>query len=66
MSNRISIAKSAEDIQRCYDVMAELRPRLGRDQFLSRVRRQGEIADYELVFLTTLDGIVKAVGRYSH
>ena len=60
MNHQIAVARTDEDIQRCYDVMAELRPHVPRDQFLSRVRRQGEIADYELVFLTS-DGYVKAV-----
>jgi GNAT superfamily N-acetyltransferase len=60
MSHQISIAKTDEEIQRCYEVMSELRPHVAREEFLSRVRRQAEIADYELVFLATA-GEVKAV-----
>ncbi|HSS20032.1 MAG TPA: GNAT family N-acetyltransferase [Pyrinomonadaceae bacterium] len=61
MTDHISIAKTDEEIQRCYEVMAELRPHVSREDFLTRVKRQADIADYELAFLAADDGEVKAV-----
>lgn len=42
--------------------MAELRPHVQPDEFLLRVRRQAEIADYKLAYLS--DGEVKAVAGF--
>ncbi len=58
----IALATTREDIQRCFSVMAELRPHLVEVGFLSRVRRQQE-AGYHLAFLTDKK-IVKAVAGY--
>lgn len=56
----IRIAESDEEITGCFAVMSELRPHLGEAEFLGRVRRQQEIAGYELVFLEE-GGEVRAV-----
>jgi GNAT superfamily N-acetyltransferase len=42
--------------------MAELRPHLRADEFLARVKKQAEIADYKLAYV--LDGEVKAVAGF--
>jgi GNAT superfamily N-acetyltransferase len=62
MSVRIFLAESDEEIRDCYPVMSELRPHVRPEEFLSRVRRQKEIAGYRLACL--LDGAVKAVAGF--
>ena len=58
----IAVAKTDDEIQNCYAVMAELRPHLKPDAFLRKVKRQAENSGYKLVYLT--DGEVKAVGGF--
>ena len=58
----IAVAKTDDEIQNCYAVMAELRPHLKPDAFLRKVKRQAESSDYQLVYLT--DGEVKVVGGF--
>ncbi len=62
MSNRIVLAEEEQEILDCYSVMAELRPHIQPDEFLSKVKRLGEIADYQLVYL--IDNGVKAVAGF--
>jgi GNAT superfamily N-acetyltransferase len=62
MSRRIIFAKEDHEIQSCYPVMAELRPHVQPDEFLRRVKRQAEIADYKLACL--IDEEVKAVAGF--
>ncbi len=62
MNQVIAIAKDDDEILNCYPVMAELRPHVPLDQFLSRIRRQQAIADYKLAYVT--DGEVKAVAGF--
>lgn len=62
MGGKIVIAKADEEIKRCYPVMAELRPHISPDEFLRRVRRQGEIAGYRLAYFA--DGEIKAVAGF--
>ena len=57
MSMRIVLAEEDHEIQSCYHVMAELRPHLMADEFLPRVKRQAELADYKLAYVW--DGEVK-------
>jgi GNAT superfamily N-acetyltransferase len=62
MTERIILATEDEEILACYAVMAELRPHVQPVEFLPRVRRQMEIANYHLAFL--IDGEVKAVAGF--
>jgi GNAT superfamily N-acetyltransferase len=62
MSQRIALAREDDEIQSCYPVMAELRPHVQPGEFLLRVKRQAEIADYKLAYLA--DGGVKAVAGF--
>ena len=62
MNEKIIIAKGDEEIQRCYPVMAELRPHIGPDEFLRRVKTQVKSAGYRLAYVT--DGEVKAVAGF--
>jgi GNAT superfamily N-acetyltransferase len=62
MSQRIILAKEDDEIQSCYPVMAELRPHVGPYEFLLRVKRQAETADYKLACL--MDAEVKAVAGF--
>ena len=56
----IAIAKTDDEIQNCYAVMAELRPHIKPEEFLSQVKKQVENSGYQIAYLT--DGEVKAVG----
>ncbi len=56
---RIAIATTDRQIMACYPVMAELRPHVQEDQFLSLVSRLAQVAKFQLAFL--FDGEVKAV-----
>src|SRR4051794_36984049 len=58
----IALATTREDIQRCFSVMAELRPHLAEDEFVERVQRQQKDG-YQLAFLT-YKRTVKAVAGY--
>ena len=58
----IALATTREDIQRCFPVMAELRPHLLEADFVARIRRQQKDG-YRLAFLTDKK-IVKAVAGY--
>jgi predicted GNAT superfamily acetyltransferase len=58
----ISLAKTRDDILRCFPVMAELRPALVEKEFITRVRRQQQ-AGYHLAFLSDKQ-IVKTVAGY--
>ena len=65
MIPNIFLAKTDDEIQSCYPVMAELRPHVAAGDFLARVRRQQEIAGYELAYLKSeTDGEVKAVAGF--
>lgn len=63
MSKRISLAEEEQEILDCYSVMAELRPHIQPNEFLSKVKRLAEIADYQLVYLMD-GGTVKAVAGF--
>jgi ribosomal protein S18 acetylase RimI-like enzyme len=62
MNGRITVARSEQEIDDCYPLMAELRPRIQSDEFLPLVRRLAEIADFQLAYLT--DGEIKAVASF--
>lgn len=58
----IQLAQDDAEIQECYPVMAELRPHVSADEFVTRVKRQAEIAGYKLACVR--DDEVKAVGGF--
>lgn len=62
MSIEIILAESDDEINACYPVMAELRPHVSESEFLLKVRRQMEIARYQMA--CAIDGEVKAVGGF--
>ena len=55
------IAESDDEIENCFDVMAELRTHLKRDQFLETVREM-EKQGFKLAFLKDGENIVAAAG----
>lgn len=59
---RVALAKKDSEIQDCYPIMAELRPHVQPDEFLLRVKRQAEIAGYQLAYV--MDEEVKAVAGF--
>jgi GNAT superfamily N-acetyltransferase len=62
MGGKIALAESEREIADCYAVMAELRPHVGRDDFVPVVKRLAETGGYRLAYLT--DGRVKAVAGF--
>jgi GNAT superfamily N-acetyltransferase len=56
----IKIADTDEEIEKCYPVMAELRPHVSREQFLPQVRRQMAASGFQLVYLIE-DSEIRAV-----
>jgi GNAT superfamily N-acetyltransferase len=64
-SENIFLARDDDEIASCYAVMAELRPHVKPGDFLSRTKRQQEIAGYELAGITAgPGGEVKAVAGF--
>lgn len=62
MNSGINLARSEQEISDCYQVMAELRPHIQRDEFLPLVKRLAAIVGYQLAYLT--DGEIKAVAGF--
>lgn len=62
MDERVRLAESAREILACYPVMAELRPHLRGDEFVTTVERLASTAGYRLAYLA--DGGVKAVAGF--
>ncbi|HEV7608968.1 MAG TPA: GNAT family N-acetyltransferase [Steroidobacteraceae bacterium] len=58
----IQTASSAQQIERCFPVLAELRPQLSADSFLATIRHLMETANFALAYLD--DGGIKAVAGY--
>ena len=58
----IRVADAADDIARCFPVMAQLRPHLDQHTFVDRVRRQ-QAEGFKLAFLDE-GGVVRAVAGY--
>jgi GNAT superfamily N-acetyltransferase len=59
----IRTVDSDADLRRCYPVMAQLRPHLGEDEFIERVRRQMDRYGYSVVYVEG-EGQVRAVAGY--
>jgi GNAT superfamily N-acetyltransferase len=58
---KIKLADTDQAIQRCYPVMAELRPQFSAEQFLAQVRRQ--MGDgYRLAYLEIADRVASVAG----
>lgn len=62
MSASIILATTDNEINACYPVMAELRPHVTQVEFVARIRRQSNIADYRLA--CAIDQEVKAVAGF--
>lgn len=62
MTKRIAVADTDTLIDACYPVMAELRPQIPRDQFLTFVKRLAVANNFRLAFLE--DEGIKAVAGY--
>ena len=58
----IAITVSDADIERCFPVMAELRPHVKPPEFVEQIRRQ-EQSGFRLAYLE-IDGQIKAVAGY--
>ena len=58
----IRVAETDGEIDRCFPVMAELRPHLIRERFVEQIRRQSE-DNYRLVFLED-GGEIRAVAGF--
>lgn len=58
----ILIANTDSEIQRCFPVMAQLRPHLIEAEFVARVRRQNQCAGYSLVFVEEAGRVTSVAG----
>ena len=58
----ISVARSDQEIDACYPVMSQLRPRIPRDRFVARVRELAAATGLTLACLD--DAGIKAVAGY--
>ena len=54
-------AKTDAEIQKCFDVMVELRTHLKRDEFLDTIRHMGS-EGYRLAYIADAEGIVAVAG----
>jgi len=57
----VRIAKTDQEIDRCFAVISQLRPHLLRGAFVAQVRRQ-QAANYELVYLLDSDRVLAVAG----
>lgn len=55
----IKIAESEAEISNCFDVLAELRPHLSKEEFVRTIKRLEATTNFKLVYLK--DSVVKAV-----
>jgi len=62
-ASSVQLAETDDQIARCFDVMAELRPHLARAEFVTRVRRQAQESGYQLAFLEEA-GSVRALAGF--
>jgi GNAT superfamily N-acetyltransferase len=62
MTKRIAVADTDELLDACYPVMAELRPKISRQDFLPLVKRLATNHGFNIAFLD--DGGIKAVAGY--
>jgi GNAT superfamily N-acetyltransferase len=60
---QVRIAKSNDEVERCFAVMRQLRPQLSLSRFIAQVARQVETANYTLAYLEE-SGQIKAVIGY--
>jgi GNAT superfamily N-acetyltransferase len=60
--HKLAIAKTAAEIEACFPVMAQLRPKIPREAFVGRVQELAASAGLTLAYLE--DGGVKAVAGY--
>ncbi|MBL8124767.1 MAG: GNAT family N-acetyltransferase [Pyrinomonadaceae bacterium] len=58
----IKVAETDEEIDKCYPVMAELRPHVAREDFLHQVRRQMAASGFQLVYLSVGSDIKAVAG----
>lgn len=58
----IGFAETDQEIENCYDVMAELRPHISRDDFLPQVRRQMLASGFRLLFLSDNEKVKAVAG----
>ena len=63
MTNKIALAKSDEEILKCFPVMAELRPHLAEENFQRWVEHLAEKTGFEMAYLSD-GGEVKAVAGF--
>jgi GNAT superfamily N-acetyltransferase len=62
MSLSIVFAETDSDIDRCYQVMRELRPHLSREEFLAQVQRQMSKSGFRLLYLSDAQEIQAVAG----
>ncbi|NOX42503.1 MAG: GNAT family N-acetyltransferase [Gammaproteobacteria bacterium] len=61
LTNEVEIAKSEQQLIACYPVMAQLRPHLSEQEFISRVKSQMNDG-YKLAYITDKNTVVAVAG----
>jgi GNAT superfamily N-acetyltransferase len=61
VTGAVSLAESAQDIARCYAVMANLRSHVPESEFVGRVQVQ-QVQGYKLAYLADADVVVAVAG----
>jgi GNAT superfamily N-acetyltransferase len=61
VTGAVNLAESAQDIARCYAVMANLRSHVPESEFVGRVQVQ-QVQGYKLAYLTDADVVVAVAG----
>lgn len=62
MNTKIALAEGEQEILDCYAVMALLRPHIKASEFLPKVKKLAETANFQMVYLA--DGEIKAVAGF--
>lgn len=58
----IALAQTDDEILRCFPVMLQLRPHLVKAEFVTRVRRQMETAQFQLAYVDDGGQVVSVAG----
>ena len=58
----VQLATSDQDILACHPVMHELRPHIQKEEFVTRVRTQAQVNDFQLAYVLDQDLIVAVAG----
>ena len=62
LNARIVVAQTEPEVEKCFQVMHQLRPHLGLEKYLTQVKEQRLSAGYQLIFIENETQVVAAIG----